>query len=464
MRLTNTLTKKKENLPPPGQTITLYTCGPTVYQEPHIGNWRTFIFYDLLVRTLKLYGYEVKNVLNITDVGHLVSNADEGEDKLHLQAKQEHNTAQKLAQHYTRLFEKGLEQLGIVKPWQMPRATDHIPEQIEMIKVLEEKGFIYQIDDGVYFDTSKFPAYGQLAGFDPDATKAQARIAPNPQKRYPADFALWKFSPSGEQRDMEWESPWGLGFPGWHLECSAMALKYLGKTLDIHAGGSDHIGVHHPNEIAQSEAANDAPLAKLWLHTEFLLVDGRKMSKSLGNTYLLSDLAAKADIAAFRLLVLMSHYRSQQNFTWEALADAGSFLRRLQGWADLRFQAQANAKSQSELIVGAQQVFLSSLADDLNSPQAIAALTGLIDVTVTNGLSQSDTAAFNDLLEIVDEGLGLNLLGSADVTAEQRGLIQQRAEARQAKDFDQSDQLRKQLRGQGIAVEDTGYGQRWSRI
>lgn len=462
MKLINTLTRRKEELrPQQAGEITLYTCGPTVYLEPHIGNWRTFLFYDLLTRTLGQEGLTVKNVLNITDVGHLVSDADEGEDKLHLQAKRENNTAWKLAEHYTKLFQQGLEQLNMLPPWKMPKATDHIKEQVELIKQLKAKGFIYQIDDGVYFDTGKLKDYGKLAGFNPEAQKAGARVELNPQKRHPADFALWKLSPPGSQRDMEWESPWGKGFPGWHIECSAMALKYLGPTLDIHAGGVDHIGVHHTNEIAQSEAANAKPLANIWLHAEFLKVDGKKMAKSLGNTYTLADVAAKADLTAFRLLVLMSHYRSQQNFTWQALAAAQQFLTRLRAFADLRHQMKPVDKDLSPLLGNAEQQMRAALADDLNSPRALGVLGDLIDRVVV--VPEASRQQFKDFLDYIEDALGLSLKTNPDLSDMAKSLIIAREAARQEKDFAKADQLRQQLETQSIQIEDTPYGPRWSR-
>jgi cysteinyl-tRNA synthetase len=462
MKLHNTLSRQKEELSTqePG-VVKLYTCGPTVYQEPHIGNWRTFIFYDLLVRTLKMNGLTIHNVLNITDVGHLVSDADEGEDKLHLQAKREHNTAWKLAEHYTHKFTSGMKQLNILPAWQMPKATDHIAEQIELVKQLESKGYTYKIDDGVYFDTSKLKDYGKLAGINLEQQRTGARVEPNPQKRAPVDFALWKLSAIGQQRDMEWDSPWGKGFPGWHLECSAMALKYLGETLDIHAGGVDHIGVHHSNEIAQSETATDKPLANLWLHTQFLLVEGHKMSKSLGNVYLLADIAAKSDPIAFKLLVLMSHYRSQQNFTWDALAAAASHLKRLRAWADLLHQATDSERNFSKQLEIAEQQMRSALDDDLNSPKALAALSDLVDQM--DHLPSQNLSQFKEVLAYTQQALGIVLEGEA-ISAEQAKLIRDREAARASKDFANSDQLRQQLHQAGLAIEDTAHGPRWSRL
>ncbi len=270
--LYNTLQRQKVALEAT-DPISLYTCGPTVYLDPHIGNWRTFIFYDTLVRTLALAGHDVHHVINITDVGHLVSDGDTGEDKMSKTARAQRKTAWEIAEYYTNQFLQGMAALNMLKPTKLPKATDHIRQQIAMVQAIEKQGYAYTISDGVYFDTAKLEDYGILSG-GVKADEDFARINKNSEKRNPEDFALWKFSNPDEKRDMEWESPWGIGFPGWHLECSAMAKEYLGDTIDIHAGGVDHIPVHHTNEIAQSEVANGVPFAKIWLHAEFMKVDG----------------------------------------------------------------------------------------------------------------------------------------------------------------------------------------------
>jgi cysteinyl-tRNA synthetase len=313
--------------------VSVYTCGPTVYDYPHIGNWFTFIRYDLLIRVLKAGGYRPKWVLNITDVGHLVSDADEGEDKLEKGAKREGKTAQEIADFYAEYFLEGMRRLNFIEPDHVPRATDHIPEQIRFIKKLESQGLTYVIDDGVYYDTSKFPGYEDFARLNLTQQQTGGRVQANRQKRQPADFALWKFSPKDGKRAMEWDSPWGKGFPGWHLECSALILKYLGETIDIHAGGIDHIPVHHTNEIAQSKALTGKPLSRHWFHTNHILVDGRKISKSLGNGITLEDVEKQGfSLVALRLLALQSHYRTQQNFTWESLEAAQTSLQSFYGW------------------------------------------------------------------------------------------------------------------------------------
>ncbi|HET7529263.1 MAG TPA: cysteine--tRNA ligase, partial [Candidatus Saccharimonadales bacterium] len=325
MRLYNTLTKQTDDIRPlNGSEVGIYTCGPTVYDYPHIGNWFTFIRYDLLVRTLKASGLSPKWVMNITDVGHLVSDADEGEDKLEKGARREGRSAWEVADFYTNYFLRGLERLNISKPDELPRATQHIDSQIEFIRKLEEKGYTYQISDGIYYDTSKFPQYAEFASLDLDEQQAGARVEPNPEKRNPSDFALWKFSPKDRQRDMEWDSPWGKGFPGWHIECSAMVKNYFGDTVDIHSGGIDHVPVHHTNEIAQSQALTGKPLANYWMHTNHILIDDKKIAKSEGNGLTLEELEEKGyGLDVLRLLVLQSHYRTQSKFSWEELDAAG---------------------------------------------------------------------------------------------------------------------------------------------
>ena len=347
MKLYNTLNKQVEEiLPIAAPLVTLYTCGPTVYDYPHIGNWFTFIRYDLLVRTLKVSQLQPKWVMNITDVGHLVSDADEGEDKLEKGAKREGKTAWDIAKFYGDYFINGINRLNFIQPDYLPRATDHIQEQIDMIKMLEDKGFTYAINDGVYFDTSKFPKYADFAQLDVDELQAGARIEFNPEKRNATDFALWKLSPNGIKRDMEWDSPWGVGFPGWHIECSAMSVKYLGQTVDIHSGGIDHIPVHHTNEIAQSESATGQPFANLWMHTNHIMVNDEKISKSLGNSVTLEDIEAKGySLEAFRLHVLESHYRSQSKFSWDSLEAAQNRLRAYNAFADLVWQLPSETDS-----------------------------------------------------------------------------------------------------------------------
>ncbi|HSW37145.1 MAG TPA: cysteine--tRNA ligase [Candidatus Saccharimonadales bacterium] len=466
MKLYNTLTRKIEEIKPlKPPTVTVYTCGPTVYDYPHIGNWFTFIRYDLLIRGLKASGYDPKWVMNITDVGHLTSDADEGEDKLEKGAKREGKTAWEIAQFYTDYFLKGLERLNISKPAYLPKATDHIQEQIELIGKLERKGYTYVIDDGVYYDTSKFPKYADFAKLDLDDQQAGARVEQNPQKRNPTDFALWKFSPKDKKRDMEWDSPWGKGFPGWHLECSAMSMKYLGETLDIHSGGIDHIPVHHTNEIAQSEAATGKRFANCWMHTNHITVDDQKISKSLGNSVTLEDIEAKGySLEAFRLHVLESHYRSQSKFSWDSLAAAQNRLKDFYAIAVLRYQASSRAASiNAEMLSKVRAEIEAALSGDLNTPQILASL-GAIVAVAKDGLQAQDRTVFEDFLKWLDEILGLNLLKQPDISDQQKQLIKEREVARAKNDWAKSDELRDQLAKQGIGLRDTGSSAIWHRL
>ena len=405
MKLYNTLTKQLEPFTPqdPART-TVYTCGPTVYDYPHIGNWFTFIRYDILVRTLMANQQTVAWVMNITDVGHLVSDADDGEDKLEKGAKREGKTAWDIAKFYGDYFVNAIDRLNFVKPTHLPRATDHIQEQIELIRLLESKGFTYQIDDGIYFDTSKFPTYGDFAQLDLDELQAGARVEHNPQKHQPTDFALWKFSPSDAQRDMEWDSPWGKGFPGWHLECSAMSMKYLGETLDIHSGGIDHIPVHHTNEIAQSEAATGKPFAHYWMHTNHILINDEKIAKSTGNGITLEDIEGKGfSMEDLRLHVLESHYRSQSRFSWDSLAAAHNRLLDYKAMAALRWQPIAalhdHATFEFSDVAGE---LLAILSEDLHTEAALHYLSSISKQTLAVLVSQEEVPAFEKMLQDID--------------------------------------------------------------
>lgn len=466
MKLYNTLTRQVEEVKPLNTPeVTVYTCGPTVYDYLHVGNWFTYIREDILIRTLKAEGLQPKWVMNITDVGHLVSDADEGEDKLEKGARREGKTAWDVAKFYTEYFEKGLERLNMLRPDYLPRATDHIKEQIELIQKLEEKGYTYTISDGVYYDTSKFPTYADFARLDLDEQEAGKRVDFNPEKRGVADFALWKFSPLDHQRDMEWDSPWGKGFPGWHIECSAMSMKYLGETLDIHAGGIDHVPVHHTNEIAQSEAATDKQFVRHWMHSNHITIDGEKISKSLGNGITLEDIEAKGiSLEAFRLHVLESHYRSQSKFSWESLRAAQNRLQTYYAMADLRWQPVRQAEPGFDY-PRTQQQLLGFLQNDLDTPNALALLSAL-ETELTKRLLQPDAVpAFTELLKSVDQLLGLRLADSPDITSEQKALIAKRETARQVKDWAASDQLRNQLAQQGIGLRDMPQGPAvWYRL
>lgn len=466
MQLYNTLTRKLEQFTPQdADNVKLYTCGPTVYNYLHIGNWIAYVRWDLLTRVLRESNYDVNWVMNITDVGHLVSDADEGEDKLEKGARREGRTAWEVADMYTQDFFESLQVLGIQHPTVIARATDHIEEQIKLIKTLEEKGFTYIIDDGVYFDTSKFPDYGKMAQLKIEDLKAGARVAYNTQKRQPTDFALWKFSPKDEKRDMEWDSPWGKGFPGWHLECSAMAMKYLGETLDIHAGGIDHIPVHHTNEIAQSEAATGKPFVHYWLHGNFINVDGTKISKSLGNDVTLRHIAEKGLTGLdLRMLFLQSHYRTPSNFTWDGLQAAHNRRVSLQAFADLRFQLKEGGSIDASALQMTKSVILEELQADLRTPEALAALSDIVNAAEDTLIAPQAKEALETFLAFLDRILGLRLLESSDITTKQKELIAAREAARATKDFASSDTLRNELQTDGIALRDTPLGTIWQRI
>lgn len=452
IHLYNTLSRKKEVfLPSSPDEVSVYSCGPTVYQRPHIGNYRAFVFADVLRRVFLLNGYSVNHVMNITDVGHLVGDGDDGEDKLVKQALQEGKTAWDIAKMYTDMFVQDMEALHILPFNTMPKATDHIEEQIDMIATLEQKGFAYRTSDGVYFDTSKLEDYGKLSGQKLEEKQEGARVAVNDEKRNATDFALWKLSKPGEERHMEWSSPWGVGFPGWHIECSAMSHKYLGTHFDIHTGGIDHVSVHHTNEIAQSEGVYGEVPAHYWMHLDFLRVDDQKMSKSLGNVYSLSDIESKGfDAIDLRYFFLGAHYRSSLNFTWGGLKAAHAARRRMELLA--REIDQPGAVSERYV-----NQFMDAINDDLNTPRALAVAWEMI---ADNSVAREDTVA--TLLHF-DEVFGLGLqtcIGKRLIVPnEVQRLIDQRKEAREVGDYEKSDLLRSAIAVKGYIVRDTDEGQ-----
>jgi cysteinyl-tRNA synthetase len=468
MKLYNTLSRGLQDLQPLNPPkATVYTCGPTVYDYAHIGHWFTYIRWDLLVRTLQASGLQPQWVMNITDVGHLVSDADDGEDKLEKGARREGKTAWEVAEFYTADFLREMALLHIQQPTHLTKATEHIPEQIELIKKLEAKGFTYVIDDGVYYDTAKFPRYAEFARLDIEEQQAGARVEYNPQKRQATDFALWKFSPKGQRRDMEWDSPWGVGFPGWHIECSAMSMKYLGDTLDIHTGGIDHIPVHHTNEIAQSEAVTGKPFANMWLHSNHVLIEGEKISKSLGNGIRLQDITAKGiSLEAFRLHVLESHYRSQSKFSWESLQAAQNRLDDIYAWADLRYQTSATEMTDALdlLFKATRDDILAALQDDLNTPVALAALGKLMNYMATIPIPGVEGKHTDGTLAFLEQVFGLPLANRPDITNAQKALITEREAAREGKDWARSDQIRDELLAQGLGLRDKPYGAQWYRL
>ncbi len=463
LKLMNTMSREKETLKPLTDIVSLYTCGHTVYKEPHIGNWSAYIYWDILVRTLKSDGFKINHVQNITDVGHLTDDEDQGEDKLQKTANKQRKTAWEVAEYYTGQVEKGEKLLGLIKPDHSPKATEYIDEQIKLVQQLEKLGYTYAVkDDGLYFDTSKLEDYGKLARLDIEGLEAGARVAIGGKKN-PTDFALWKLTPKVVKRDMEWDSPWGKGFPGWHLECSVMAMELLGDQIDIHTGGIDHVAVHHTNEIAQTETVTGKPFANIWLHENHIQVNGKKMSKSLGNVFTLDDLVEKGyDPQSFRLLVLTSQYRTQSNFTWKLLNAAQSRLKRWQSVADLRWQATQSAKSNKDVIDTSMNEASQALNDDLDTPKALSSLEKTFNTLEKTNLCIEDETKFQEFLEYIDLQLGINLIHS-DISDKQKKLISEREKARKNRDFDQSDALRDKLLNQGIALRDTENGVLWSR-
>jgi cysteinyl-tRNA synthetase len=436
----------REFTPLSNNAVGLYTCGPTVYDYQHIGNLRTYLFEDLLKRVLVLNGFTVRHVMNITDVGHLTSDADTGEDKMEKGSRRTGRSAWDIAAEYTRVFREDLAALNIIEPDVWCKATDHIAEQIAFIADIESNGFTYRTSDGIYFDTAKQPDYGYLARLDKAGLEAGKRIDLG-EKKSPTDFALWKFSAPGEQRQMEWRSPWGVGFPGWHIECSAMAQKYLGDYFDIHCGGEDHIPVHHTNEIAQTEARIGTRLANFWMHGYFLTLNTAKMSKSAGDFLRLQLLIDKGyDPLAYRFLCLTAHYRSQMAFNWDAMDAAQTGLDRLRrNFHELPIDA-APAPDPEFL-----RRFKAEVSDDLQFPKAMALVSELQKSPLADAVKRATLAAFDRCL-----GLGLEAWQPKveTIPAEVEALAQARWEARKAKNWAESDRLRDAITALGFAIED----------
>lgn len=457
LRLYNTATRTTEEFQPLNPPkVTMYNCGPTVYNYVHIGNLRAYVFADILRRTLAAHNYEVAQVVNITDVGHLVSDQDEGDDKMEVGARREGKSVEEIIALYSTAFYEDLTRLEVLPALAYPRATAYIKEQKEMIEVLAIKGYTYLTSDGIYFDTSRFPHYADFAHLDVRGMKAGLRVDMG-EKVNPTDFALWKFSPEdGKQREQEWDSPLGIpkkGFPGWHIECSAIVKSLLGETIDIHTGGIDHIPVHHTNEIAQSACANGVPLARFWLHVAFMNIEGEKISKSLGNGFRLLDLHERGiPPLAFRYWLLTAHYRTQVNFTWDALAGAQSAYNRLTNFIV--------EHEHEEGIVAEEyrEKFIEALDDDLNTASAIALMWTLLkDDSVSIGDKRATLLYANTLL-----GLGLHHIVRKAYTPLPHGteeLLESRRIARENKDWAESDRLRDALRALGVELKDTNDGQ-----
>lgn len=473
MKIYNTLTREKEEVKPiEGDTVRIYSCGLTVYDYAHIGNLRKYIFDDLLVRSLKYFGQKVKHIQNVTDVGHLTSDEDEGEDKIEKGSAREGKTASEIARFYEEEFIKDLKKLNILIPDEMPRATENIKEQIELVKKLEEKGFTYKTSDGIYFDTSRLSDYGKLAKLDIENLQEGKRVEKNPEKRNPTDFALWKLSvPKGghpelacgelaesvegskpKKRQQEWESPWGLGFPGWHLECSAMATKFLGQPFEIHTGGVDHIPVHHTNEIAQSEAAYDKPLAKYWVHSEHLLENGRKMAKSSGHFIRLQDLEEKGfSPLDFRYLCLTANYRSKLDFSWRSLDAAREARRKI----ITAYSTVISSEVEKSMDI---QGFDQAIANDLDTPCALAfVFENLAELSKENFEKIDQVLAILEKQEIqTQEGITTVGYVPKDIFA----LALERQQAREEKNWAKSDKLREEINRKGFVVEDSSVGQK----
>ncbi|MBZ1356257.1 MAG: cysteine--tRNA ligase [Candidatus Nealsonbacteria bacterium] len=452
IKLYNTLTRKEEVFEPiKKDEVTLYSCGPTVYWYAHIGNLRAYIFVDILKKTLEYNEYKVKHVINITDVGHLTSDEDTGEDKLEKGAKRENKTVWEVAEYYTKAFQTNLKQLNIKDPSIWTKVTDYIPEQIDIIKKLEEKGFTYIIEDGVYFDTSKLNNYGKLWGSDKVELKAGARVEMVDGKKNITDFALWKFSPKNEKRQMEWESPWGIGFPGWHTECVAMAAKELGVPIDIHTGGIDHIQIHHTNELAQSDAIYNKELANFWLHNEFLILKTKKMSKSKGEILRVETLIEKnINPLAYRYLCLGAHYRSELAFSWESIENAQNSLYSL--YSKVKNLDQREGFS-TEKIDQYKKEFLDSINHDLDTPKALALLWKILKSSELNDNEKYVLALEFDKIF----GLKLDQLEKDEEAPEEiKKLSKKREKYRKNKDWQKADEVREEIEKLGYIVEDAG--------
>lgn len=463
MRIYNSLTKKIEEFEPINPPyVGLYTCGPTVYYNAHIGHGRKYVMDDILRRVLTAFGYQVKHVQNVTDVGHLSSDADSGEDKMEKGAKMAGKTVWEVAEYFTKNFYDSMDQLNILRPDIICKATEHIPEQIELIKKIVTNGYGYDTPEALYFDTSKFKDYGKIFGqrLEEKKTAAREEVHEGEHKKHPADFALW-FKRVGRFKDhsMHWDSPWGDGFPGWHIECSAMSMKYLGEQFDIHTGGEDHLSIHHPNEIAQSEAGTGkVPFVRYWIHWAFLTVDGVKMSKSLGNFYTIDDIVKKGyDPLALRYFYLTAHYKKPLNFTFEALDGAAAALSKLKSQiSGLRTASERDMLSEEKLgkVDEYRHQFMDAIGDDLNMPQALAAMWAMLK----SNIPSSDKY---DLAMTFDEVLGLKLgeFEEKKVPDSVRKLIKEREDLRAQGKFEEADKIRDKIVKMGYTVSDEALSQ-----
>lgn len=480
MKLYNTLSRQIEELKPLNPpTVKIYSCGPTVYNYLHIGNWAAYIYWDVLVRALILDGYKPERVINLTDVGHLTSDADEGEDKLVKKAREQGLTAWDIAEQYISAFKTGFDELNLIPPMKFARATDFINEQLELVRKLKQAGLTYQIDDGIYLDTAKVKNYGHLARLDIESLKAGARVEYNQAKHSPSDFAVWKFAPEAN-RDMQWLTPADLlddpeageimGFPGWHLECSAIILNSLGEQIDIHTGGIDHIPVHHTNEIAQTESVTGKPMASFWVHNNHLKSDGTKISKSLGNGYTLDDLAERGFSAMdLKMLILQGHYQKEGNFSFEALKSAKNRLASWREVAAFRHQiyddiAQDHDKTINFLAVKRHLLELAN--DNLNTPQIMAAIDEAWQIlrSPATDFRNIHRQSLVDFIQQIDDLLGFDLMASTpDIDENTKRLIIERKFAKDNRDFERADAIRAELLEQGIEILDTKNQPLWRR-
>lgn len=461
LRVWNTLTRKKEDFVPINikeNVVNMYSCGPTVYNRAHIGNMRAYVFMDTLRKVLKYNGYKLNHVMNITDVGHLTSDADEGEDKMEKSAKEKNMSVYEIAEIYTNNFFNDLNKLNVESPEHIAKATEHIKQMEDYVIQIMNNGYAYETSKGVYFDTSKLKSYGELSRIDLKNQKAGARIEVDPEKKNPLDFAIWIKAP--KEHIMKWDSKFGECYPGWHIECSAMSKEYLGDVFDIHTGGVDHIPVHHENEIAQSKGATGKNPAHYWMHVEFLLIDNGKMSKSLGNVYLIDDLEAKGiEPLAYRYLCFTSHYRNKLNFTWEAIDSAQKSLHRLRNLT--KSQKGGNEDIDEKVLKKYELEFLDAINDDLNMPLAIS-------IAWEVAKQEKKSNRYYELLMKFDKVLSLNLdvVMENDVVVPEEivKLLEDRKKARENKNYELSDELRDKIREKGYAVKDTKNGQEIEKI
>ena len=448
MKLYNTLTRKVEEFTPQDtERVKMYTCGPTVYSFAHIGNFTAYIYWDLLVRTIRLNGWKEDRVLNITDVGHLASDADDGEDKMEKGARREGKTVWQIAEMYMNDYLANFRALNLIEPTQICRATDFIEEDIALVDALDKKGFVYETSDGLYYDTSKFASYADFAHLDLENLKAGARVEFNNEKRNASDFALWKWVREGEDHAMQWEYRRRAGYPGWHIECAAIIHEKLGETIDIHTGGIDHIPVHHTNEIAELEGAYDKQMSRFWVHNNFITIDGEKISKSLGNVYMFSDLIAKGfSHLDYKMWVLQGHFQSERNFSFSDLAAARQRLTNYRNFAALRWQKPATDMSEVRAAI------LEQLNNNLNSAGALAEL----DKAIKNNVPS------NEFVEFLDEAFGLKLAESTpDISDELKAKIAERKQAKTERDFAKSDALRDEIAKAGIKLLDGANEMLW---